>query len=103
MNPIQPLIFSAVIFLSQGSQAATPYKQTLSVKKNAYASDGVFIGGKAGAGTSLLNVRRIFSPKAQLERVVLDLGDRRVRVILDGHHNPAGYQQPVRATGTMRL
>ncbi len=34
--------------------------------------------------------------------VVLDLGDRRVRVILDGHHNPAGYQQPVRATGTMR-
>jgi hypothetical protein len=34
--------------------------------------------------------------------VVLDLGDRRVRVILDGHHNPAGYQQPVRATGTIR-
>ena len=36
------------------------------------------------------------------DAVVLDLGDRRVRVILDGHHNPAGYQQPVRATGTMR-
>jgi hypothetical protein len=36
------------------------------------------------------------------DEVVLDLGDRRVRVILDGHHNPAGYQQPVRATGTMR-
>jgi hypothetical protein len=34
--------------------------------------------------------------------VVLDLGDRRVRVVLNGHHNPAGYQQPVRATGTMR-
>jgi hypothetical protein len=34
--------------------------------------------------------------------VVLDLGDRRVRVVLDGHHNPAGFQQPVRATGTMR-
>ena len=34
--------------------------------------------------------------------VVLDLGDRRVRVVLDGHHNPAGYQQAVRATGTMR-
>ncbi len=34
--------------------------------------------------------------------VVLDLGDRRVRVVLDGHHNPAGHQQPVRATGTMR-
>ena len=36
------------------------------------------------------------------DAVVLDLGDRRVRVLLDGHHNPAGYQQPVRATGTMR-
>ena len=36
------------------------------------------------------------------DAVVLDLGDRRVRVVLDGHHNPAGYQQPVRATGTMR-
>lgn len=35
------------------------------------------------------------------DELVLDLGDRRVRVILDGHHNPAGYQQPVRATGTM--
>ena len=36
------------------------------------------------------------------DAVVLDLGDRRARVVLDGHHNPAGYQQPVRATGTMR-
>lgn len=36
------------------------------------------------------------------DAVVLDLGDRRVRVLLDGHHNPAGHQQPVRATGTMR-
>jgi hypothetical protein len=36
------------------------------------------------------------------DAVVLDLGDRRVRVILDGHHNPADYQQPVRATGTMQ-
>ena len=36
------------------------------------------------------------------DAVVLDLGDRRVRVILDGHHNPAGYQQPVRATGLLR-
>ena len=36
------------------------------------------------------------------DAVVLDLGDRRVRVLLDGHRNPAGHQQPVRATGTMR-
>ena len=35
------------------------------------------------------------------DEVVLDLGDRRVRVLLDGHDNPAGYQQPVRAVGYM--
>lgn len=33
--------------------------------------------------------------------VLLDLGDRKVRVILEGHRNPAGFQQPVRATGLM--
>lgn len=63
-------------------QAASAYKQTLTVKKNEYATDGVFIGGKAGSGTSLLNVRRIYSPKAQLERVMIDLGD--------GEAKPAG-------------
>lgn len=35
------------------------------------------------------------------DEVVLDLGDRRVRVLLDGYANPAGYQQPVRAVGYM--
>jgi hypothetical protein len=28
------------------------------------------------------------------DEVVLDLGDRLVRVVLDGHANPIGYQQP---------
>ncbi|MDO9497000.1 MAG: hypothetical protein Q7J48_14940 [Nocardioides sp.] len=31
--------------------------------------------------------------------IVLDLGDRRVRVRLDGHDNPVGYQQPARVSG----
>lgn len=35
------------------------------------------------------------------DEVVLDLGDRRVRVLLDGYANPAGYQQPVQAVGYM--
>jgi hypothetical protein len=35
------------------------------------------------------------------DEVVLDLGDRRVRVLLDGYANPAGFTQPVRATGYM--
>lgn len=28
------------------------------------------------------------------EEIVLDLGDREVEVVLDGHRNPVGYQQP---------
>ncbi len=67
---------AAILLWAKTTEAASPYKQTLTTKKNNYALDGVFIGGKAGAGTSLLNVRRIFSPKAQMERVVLDLGDK---------------------------
>jgi hypothetical protein len=35
------------------------------------------------------------------DEVVLDLGDRRVRVLLDGYANPAGYQQPVSVVGYM--
>ena len=35
------------------------------------------------------------------DEVVLDLGDRRVRVLLDGHRNPGGHQQTVRAIGYM--
>jgi len=35
------------------------------------------------------------------DEIVLDLGDRRVRVLLDGHHNPAGYEQPVQVVGVM--
>ncbi len=49
--------------------ASTPFKQTLTVKQNAYLSDGVFVGGKAGAGATLLGVRRAFSKGAHLERL----------------------------------
>ncbi len=35
------------------------------------------------------------------DEVVLDLGDRTVRVLLDGHTNPADFEQPVRAIGHM--
>jgi hypothetical protein len=59
--------------------AATPYKRTLNVKKNAYLTDGVFIGGKSGKGASLLGVRRTHSKKAKIERVILDLGGEDIR------------------------
>jgi len=33
------------------------------------------------------------------DAIVLDLGEQTVRVELDGHANPVGYQQPARVTG----
>lgn len=35
------------------------------------------------------------------DTLVLDLGNRRVVVVLDGHLNPVGYQQPAQAIGRM--
>ena len=35
------------------------------------------------------------------DSVVLDLGDRRVVVELDGFANPVGYQQPAQVVGRM--
>lgn len=69
--------------------AASPYQRTLNVKSNLYTKDGVFIGGKASAGTSLLGVRRAYSAKAQLERVIIDLGDQEAH---PSGKNPGYYQ-----------
>ncbi len=33
------------------------------------------------------------------DAIELDLGDQTVRVELDGHANPVGYQQPARVIG----
>lgn len=35
------------------------------------------------------------------DEIVLDLGDRDVYVVLDGHANPVGYQQPAEVRGIM--
>jgi hypothetical protein len=63
-------------FLMQPSFAASLYKKALDTKTENYMTSGVVIGGEAGAGFSLLNVRRQHSPKIGVERVILDIGDR---------------------------
>ncbi len=55
------------------------FKQAASGKKNAYLNDGVFVGGKARGGSSLLGVRKAFSAKVGLERVIVDLGDKEAK------------------------
>lgn len=77
-------IIAALCLGSVSVWAASPYKQALTIKKNVYTEDGVFVGGRAGNGLSLLNVRRVYSPKASLERVILEIGDKDLK--------PAGKQ-----------
>lgn len=69
-------IISLSVGLGFSAFASSPYKQSLTVKKSAYLQDGTFTGGKAGAGSTLLGVRRAFSKKAMIERVIVDLGDK---------------------------
>lgn len=57
------------------ADGASSYKKALDKKLNAYLDQGVVVGGRAGSGFSLLNVRRDLSAKAGIERVILDLGD----------------------------
>lgn len=79
------LVVLAALFLPGTVWSASPYKKTLSVKKNLYVRDGVFIGGEAGRGSSLLGMRRTFSPKLAIERVVMDLGDHEAKPRGEGY------------------
>lgn len=65
--------------LSFEAFAASPYKRSLAQKNNTYVQDGVFIGGEANGGTSLLGLRRAFSRKIGLERVIVDIGNREAK------------------------
>lgn len=78
------ILAASLVLIAHTAFAVSPYKRALTIKKNVYTDDGVFVGGKAGSGLSLLNVRRIFSPKASLERVILEVGDKEAK--------PAGRQ-----------
>jgi|GEM_PF-1523743 len=86
---LRSLLLLAFTLSGFSALAATPYKRTLSVKSNAYVKDGVFIGGKANEGTSLLGVRRTYSGKAKIERVIVDLGDHEAK---PAGRNPGYYQ-----------
>jgi len=70
------IIWTLILGFGLNAPASTPFKRALTVKTNNYLLDGVVTGGRAGGGFSLLNVRRSYSKKAQLERVILETGDR---------------------------
>ncbi len=76
-----PILLSVILsllgaFVCAPGHSASAYKRTLTVKKGQYLKDGVFTGGQAGSGSTLLAIRRTYSPKVKIERVVLDVGDK---------------------------
>lgn len=70
-------ILTITVLTAITSSAAINRKAALTEKKNNYLTNGVFIGGEGGQGFSLVDVRRHYSVKDQIERVVLELGDER--------------------------
>lgn len=71
------IVVLLVAFLTAESAfSASIYKKALDTKKNQYLTSGVVIGGQAGAGFTLLNVRREHSKKLSMERIIFDVGDR---------------------------
>lgn len=94
-------ILGGISLLVAGLQAegASTYKKALDKKIEAYVQEGVVVGGRAGAGFSLLSVRRDLSPKLGMERVILDLGDLEGRPL----KGKVGYFQASIETNPPRL
>ena len=74
------------------------YKRALSTKTDQYVGQGVFTGGQAGPGFTLLNVRRENSKNQTLERVILDIGDREGKPLLNrlGYFHVSVEKEPSR-------
>jgi len=75
----QLLVFTA--FFMSSAQGASVFKRALDTKSNRYIDKGTVIGGQAGQAFSLLKIRSKYSPKAHIERVVLNLGDAEGQVL----------------------
>ena len=75
MNRI--LVLAALIIYGLSAQAI-PHKASVK-KQDKYLDTGVIVGGRAGKGFSLLNVRRDIAKNQSLERIIMDIGDEEGR------------------------
>ncbi|HAG90624.1 MAG TPA: hypothetical protein DCL41_02060 [Bdellovibrionales bacterium] len=74
----QILVITAFFTPSFG---ATAYKRALETKTNQYIEKGTIIGGTAGEGATLMKVRRKIHQKSGVERVVINLGNKKGNLI----------------------
>lgn len=81
------MLVLALAFTTTQAFGASIYKKALDTKKDQYLTSGVVIGGSAGPGFTLLNVRHETSKKLAMERIIFDLGNREGQPLL----NKLGY------------
>lgn len=91
-------LVGAILAISPAAFSASIYKKALSTKTNDYVGQGVVIGGQAGPGFTLLNVRRQNTKNLALERVILDIGDKEGKPMLNrlGYFHVAVEKEPSR-------
>ncbi len=70
-------LFLAVAGIGLSSKAYSAIDRTVAStsKRHIYIERGAISGGESGTAFTLLNIRRIYSSKDRVERILLDLGD----------------------------
>lgn len=72
---ILPILVFGFCLYWASAQAAIDGSIAANIKRHQYIEHGVISGGESGTAFTLLNVRRVFSAKDKVERILLDLGD----------------------------
>ncbi len=75
MQKLTSFLFVSVFLLAGMAQAAVPRISSTFKKQGQYLTEGVFTGGKAGKGFSILDIRRKLSKKTKRDRWVVEIGD----------------------------
>jgi hypothetical protein len=71
------------LFATTSAFAAIDRALAPNSKKHHYIEQGTIIGGDTGSAFTLINARRIYSPKDNIERLLLELGDDHGRPLLN--------------------
>jgi len=69
------LVLFSLVFVGITSLAAVPKAKVAAAPTKILQGTGALIGGAAGTGFSLLDIRKTQDSKKKIERIVMDIGD----------------------------
>lgn len=67
------LVFAIILMISSDGYAAIDPVQVKQKKSERYLTTGLFVGGEHQRDVALMDIRRQYSSKAKLERIVLEM------------------------------